>query len=157
MARYLERLRPREERPVKPATPAKWKRVGSHLDATRMTPPPIAAELVVGQAVPELLELEPSNPPPPMATIEDGPAWSDERTRYGEANGRSKLTAADAREIRRLHAAGRSVYSLAREFSVSRSAVRAIGGAGRLGVMFEPPGFFFGVMVGALLAPMKTT
>ena len=108
--RQLERNRLRAEmKPPKPVKQPTWQRTNARLDAAGWTPqsielPAIApAELVVHQAVAELSATSPIETPPA-----DGPAWSPVHGRpmFGTANGRSKLTAADAREIRRLRTRG---------------------------------------------------
>jgi hypothetical protein len=57
----------------------------------------------------------------------------------GERSGAAKLTEAQVRELRRLHDAGRSYGSLAREYGVSRQAVSsAITGRSWTHVLREP-------------------
>jgi hypothetical protein len=129
--RKEERARRQRERRSQAPEPPTWKRTDSRLDSAGWIPPlplPLPAiaaaevlDLVNDQAVAELPAAELENPPPA-----DGPAWSDPRSLRGSANGQSKLTAADVLEIRELHAAGRSIYSLAPEWGVSKSAIRAI-------------------------------
>jgi hypothetical protein len=127
--RALNRRRHRRRPP--PPPPSTWGWAGAHLDSDAWTPPPAAvpaqictAELVevldlvnVAVAAPLAAELE------KPATV-DRPVWSDPRAMYGSASGQSKLTPADVLRIRELHAAGRSIYSLAPEFGVSKSAIR---------------------------------
>jgi len=127
--REQDGLRPRRIRRPAPPKPPTWKRTDARNDSAGCTSPTTelpaiaAAELVVDEAVAEL-PARPATENPPA----DGPAWGYHQHRFaaGERHGRSKLTAVDAREIRRLHAAGRSIYSLAPQFNISKSAIRAI-------------------------------
>ena len=130
--RQLERNRIRAEmKPPKPIKPPTWQRTNARLDASGWTPPSTElpaiapAELVADQAVAEMPATSPTSPieTPPA----DGPAWGyQHRFAAGERHGRSKLTEADAREIRRLHAQGMSMYALANRYGVNAGTVRAI-------------------------------
>jgi DNA-binding CsgD family transcriptional regulator len=132
------RLREQKAR-KKGERPARWRRTNSRLDSAGWTPPPVPPPPVQGEEsgvgswgvgngkeyptthLPNPSSELPANPPPL-----DGPAWRDPRSLSGQSNGQAKLTPADVLLIRALHAGGRSIYSLAPEFGVSRSNIRAI-------------------------------
>jgi hypothetical protein len=127
--RQLERNRLRAEmKPPKPVKPPTWQRSNARLDTAGWTPPSTeelpaiaAAELVVHQAVDELLPTRPATENPPA----DGPAWGHHQHRFaaGERHGRSKLTRANVDEARELRAAGWSTGRLAERYGVSRNTI----------------------------------
>jgi DNA-binding CsgD family transcriptional regulator len=122
MVRNQRRRPPPKPKPYCPAPDEEWRYVNDvGPDGTVELLTIAAAELVDHQAAVEL----------PPATVEARPApnvWVGSASAHatGEAHGSAKLTQAKADEIRELHAAGRSIYSLAPEFGVSKSAIRAI-------------------------------
>lgn len=85
-------------------------------------PPPVA--LVADQAAAELVtEAPPVKAPAPLPEPTRWHQTADPRTRFGEGNGRSKLTWSDVQECRRLHAEGFSFYRLGRRFGVAANTV----------------------------------
>jgi len=116
------RQRQRRRRPPTPPPPSapppgewQWRIDGGPIGVVEL---PIAAELAAAAEPPQ----------PTMDALPKRDPWTGpaDRQARGESHGSAKLTAADAREIRRLHAMGRSIYSLAPQFGVSKSAIRAI-------------------------------
>lgn len=58
--------------------------------------------------------------------VDDCRARGRLRKAFGEAHGRAKLTARQVREARRLYTMGRGIVSLAREFGVAETTMRAL-------------------------------
>jgi DNA-binding CsgD family transcriptional regulator len=92
-----------------------------HDDVKPPEPPAATTEVPGVEPVNEPVNVKP--PEPPAATPWTGP--TDWRPR-GEQHSSAKLTAADAREIRRLRSEGMSMYALAKRYGVAENTIRGI-------------------------------